>query len=234
MAMHSSTCSCHVKSYLMTWSPWQKQKNSQMDVQEMHKITLLTMFQQDQLAVVRTNITVWLTSMAIQVNKLKKLNHVLDDKYQITHILASLPREYSSVVEQDKIDRRTSSAVITMDEVKKRIKERYLQLKREHGWSEDEMALTVKSGNNQNINIKKGSKGKYFKGMCNHCGKFGHKEAKCWDLKNEKEKHQKTRRRSKTISQRLDVSSVESWVIMQMSARMTKKQVGMAIMRPLP
>ena len=36
MAMHTSTCSCHVKSYLMTWSPWQKLKNSQMDAQEMH------------------------------------------------------------------------------------------------------------------------------------------------------------------------------------------------------
>ena len=114
------------------------------------KITLLTMLQQNQLEDVRTNITVWLTSMAIQVNKLKKLNHVLDEEYQITHILASLPREYSSVVEQVKIDRRTSSALITMDEVKKRLKERYLQHKREHGWSEDEMALNVKSGNNQN------------------------------------------------------------------------------------
>ena len=101
--------------------------------------------------------------MAIQVNKLKKLNHVLDDEYQITRILASLPREYSSVVEQVKIDRRTSSALITMDEVKKRLKERYLQLKREHGWSEDEMALNVKSGNNQNKNIKKGSKGMYLR-----------------------------------------------------------------------
>ena len=45
------------------------------------KITLLTMFQQNQLEEVRTNITVWLTSMAIQVNKLKKLNHILDDEY---------------------------------------------------------------------------------------------------------------------------------------------------------
>ena len=97
------------------------------------KITLLSMFQQNQLEDVRTNITVWLTSMAIQVNKLKKLNHVLDEEYQITRILASLPREYSSVVEQVKIDRRTSSALMTMDEVKKRLKERYLQLKREHG-----------------------------------------------------------------------------------------------------
>ena len=50
-----------------------------------------------------------------------------------------------------------------MDEIKKRLKERYLQLKREHGWSEDEMALNVMSGNNQNKNIKKGSKGKYSK-----------------------------------------------------------------------
>ena len=34
-----------------------------------HKITLLSMSQQNQLKDVRTNITVWLTSMAIQVNK---------------------------------------------------------------------------------------------------------------------------------------------------------------------
>ena len=110
------------------------------------KITLLTMFQQNQLEDVRTNITVWLTSLSIQVNKLKKLHHVLDEEYQITHSLASLPREYSSVVEQVKIDRRTSSALITVDEVKKMLKERYLQLKKEHGWSEDEMALSMKSG----------------------------------------------------------------------------------------
>ena len=37
------------------------------------KITLLSMFQLNQLEDVRTNITVWLTSLAIQVNKLKKI-----------------------------------------------------------------------------------------------------------------------------------------------------------------
>ena len=97
------------------------------------------MFQHNQLEDVRTNIRVWLTSLAIQINKLKKLNHALDEEYQITHILASVPREYSSVVEQVKIDRRTGSTLIAMDEIKKRLKEHYLQLKREHGWSEDEM-----------------------------------------------------------------------------------------------
>ena len=73
------------------------------------------MFQQNQLEDVRTDITVWLTSLAIQINKLKKLNHVLDEEYQITHILASLPREYSSVVEQLQNDRRTGSTLITTD-----------------------------------------------------------------------------------------------------------------------
>ena len=121
------------------------------------KITLLTMFQQNQLEDVRTNITVWLTSLAIQVNKLKR------SEYQITHILASVPREYSSVVEQVKIDRRVDSTLITMDETKKKLKEWYLQLKREHGWSEDEMALNMKSSSNQSGNIKKGIKGRFSK-----------------------------------------------------------------------
>ena len=113
-------------------------------------------------------------------------------KYQITHIWASLPREYSSVVEQVKIDRRTGSTLITMDEIKKRLKECYLHLKREHGWSEDEMALNMKSSSNQSRNIKKGNKGRFFKGRCNHCGKYGHKKADCWDLKNKTEKSQES------------------------------------------
>ena len=147
------------------------------------------MCQQKQLEHVRTNITVWLTSMAIQGNKFKKLNHVLVEEYQITHVLASLPREYSSVVEQVKIDRRTSSTLITMDEIKKMLKECYLQLKREHGWSEDEMALNMKISNDQSKNIKKGNEGKFFKGRCTYCWKFGHKKADCWDLIKKKEKH---------------------------------------------
>ena len=57
------------------------------------------------------------------------------------------------------------------------------------------MALNMKSSDNQNKNMKKGSKGKYFKGRCNHCGKFGHKKADCWDLKNKKEKHQENKKK---------------------------------------
>ena len=150
------------------------------------------MFQENQLEDVRTNITAWLTSLAIQVNK---LNHVLDEEYQITYILASLPREYSSVVEQVKIDRRTGSTLITMDEIKKRLKERTLKLKRGHGWSKDELALNMKRSKNQSRNIKKGNKGQFFKGRCNHCGRYGHKRADCWDLMNKREKSQENEKK---------------------------------------
>ena len=47
----------------------------------------------------------------------------------------------------------------------------------------------MKSSDNQTRNIKKGYIGKIFKGRCNHCGKFGHNNTDCWDLKNKKEKH---------------------------------------------
>ena len=57
------------------------------------------------------------------------------------------------------------------------------------------MALNMKSGNNQSRNIKKGNKGKFFKGRCNHCGKYGHKKADCWDLKNRQEKSQESERK---------------------------------------
>ena len=96
------------------------------------------------------------------------------------------------------------------------------------------MALTMKSRINQNKNIKKRSKGKYFKGRCNHCGKFGRKKADCWDLKNKKEKHQEHEKKVQKDKSKVNGSSVESWVIMQMSARMTDNQVGMVRMRLLP
>ena len=57
------------------------------------------------------------------------------------------------------------------------------------------MSLTMKSSDNQSKNIQKGSKGKYFKGRCNHCGKFGHKKTDCWDLNNKKEKHQENEKK---------------------------------------
>ena len=69
-----------------------------------------------------------------------------------------------------------------------------MQLKREHCWSEDEMALNMKSSSNQTKKIKKGNKGRFFKRRCNHCGKYGHKKADCWDLKSKQESGQENER----------------------------------------
>ena len=52
--------------------------------------------------------------------KLHKLNHTSDDEYFITHILAGLAKEYTSIVDQAKIDRRTSS--LFLSELRKRLK----------------------------------------------------------------------------------------------------------------
>ena len=96
------------------------------------------------------------------------------------------------------------------------------------------MALNMKSSNNQSKNIKKGSKGKYFKGRCNHCGKFGHKKADCWDLKNKKEKHQENEKKVQKDKSKIRCYRCGQLGHYAMSARMTRSQVGVAIMRPLP
>ena len=70
--------------------------------------------------------TEWLASLATQVMKLNKLKYPIDDDYLMTHILASLPQEYSSVVDHAKIDLRSKTLMLT--ELKKRLKEKYMQL----------------------------------------------------------------------------------------------------------
>ena len=89
------------------------------------RIELLKDFQNNKLLNVKVNITEWLASLATQVMKLNKLNHPINDDYLMTHILASFPHEYSSVVHHAKIDWRTNTLTIRN---LKRLKEKYMQL----------------------------------------------------------------------------------------------------------
>ena len=89
------------------------------------KIKLLQDFQNNKLLNVKVNITEWLASLATHMMKLNKLKHPIDDDYLMTHILTSLPQEYSSLVDHAKIDWRTKALMLT--ELKKRLKERYMQ-----------------------------------------------------------------------------------------------------------
>ena len=85
------------------------------------KTKLLEDFENNKLMSAKVNITEWLASLATQVMKLNKLSHSISDDYLMTHILASLPLEYSSVVDHAKIDLRKHALILI--ELKKRLKE---------------------------------------------------------------------------------------------------------------
>ena len=120
-----------------------------------NKIKLLQDFQNNKLLNAKADITEWLASLSTQVMKLNKLSHSNSDDYLMSHILANLPTEYSSMVDHAKIDLRKHTLTIT--ELKKRLKEKYMQLRNEKGWGEDEMAL---SGSQTQCKVSKESKTK--------------------------------------------------------------------------
>ena len=68
------------------------------------QIPLLETFQQNKLEDVKVNTTKWITSLIRQRVKLEEENHAINDEYFITHVLAGLPKEYASMVDQAKID----------------------------------------------------------------------------------------------------------------------------------
>ena len=147
-------------------------------------------FQQNKLEDVKVNVTKWITSLVRQRVKLQELKHAIDDEYFITHILARLPKEYASIVDQAKIDQRTSS--LSLSELRKRLEEKYRQLMKTNEWTHEEMSLKIqvnqkkpkKSG--ETITNKKKQHfyqhSKQFEGRCNHGGKYGHKKTDCWEL----------------------------------------------------
>ena len=101
------------------------------------------------------------------------------------------------MVDHAKIDWRNKA--LTLIELKKRLKEKYMQLRNENGWAEDEMALAASQNSTKNQN--KGSnqrKTKRFKGRGCHCAKYGHKKVDCRDwLKSTKEEQEKSEEKAR-------------------------------------
>ena len=77
------------------------------------KIKLQENFQNNKLWNAKVNITELLASLSTEEIKLNKLSHLINDDYLITHILASLPPEYSSVVDYAKINLRKKTLTLT-------------------------------------------------------------------------------------------------------------------------
>ena len=158
-------------------------------------------FQNNKLLNAKFNITEWLAFLSTQVVKLKTLSHQINDDYLMTHILGSLPQEYSTVVDHAKIDWRNKA--LTLIQLKKNLKEKYMQLRKENGWAEDEMALAACQNSTKNQN--KGSnqrKATRVIGRCHHCGKYGHKKVDCREwLKLTKEEQDKADREQQEKSE---------------------------------
>ena len=102
---------------------------------------MLETFHQNKLEDVKVNVTKWITSLSRQRVKLQELYHTINDEYFIKHILAGLPKEYASIVDQAKIDRRTSS--LSLSQLRKRLKEKYRHLMKTNEWTYEEMSLKV-------------------------------------------------------------------------------------------
>ena len=82
----------------------------------------------------------------------------------------------------------------------------------------------MKSSSNQSRNIMKGNKGRFLKGRCNHCGKYGHKKADCCNLKNKQGSGQENGRKGQKMNQMSDVTCVKSWVIIPISVSVSQEE----------
>ena len=129
-------------------------------------------------------------------------------------------------MEQVKINRRTFSTLITMDEIKKRLKKHYLQLKMEHSWSDDEMALNIKSSSNQSRNIRKATEESSLDEGATIVENLGTRRLIVGTCRIKERRVKIIKERCRKINQMLDVSNVKSLVIMQMNAGMRKTQVA--------
>ena len=88
------------------------------------RIKLLEEFQNNKFWNAKVNINEWLASLATQLMILNKLSHPIQYDYLITHILESLPQEYSSVMDDAKIDWRHKT--LTLTEIDERLIEKYI------------------------------------------------------------------------------------------------------------
>lgn len=72
--------------------------------------------------------------------KLKTQKHKIFNNFLVTHILASLSKEYDNLVDNAKIKRKKEG--LDIKELMKCLKQKYQCLKKTNSWCNEEMALT--------------------------------------------------------------------------------------------
>jgi len=122
--------------------------------------------------------------------------YVIDQEDYIEHILDSLLAEYDATIKSLLKD-ISIFGFLDLDEVKEHVRAKHSRICKHKGiepWTAEnedtEKALTAKQGKRP------------FKGMCNTCGKHGHKSAGCWENeKNESKRLQSSKSKNSNNKQ---------------------------------
>ena len=117
---------------------------------------------------------IFITSMEFLVERLEELGKSVSEEDLIIRILNSLPEGYEIEISQLE-EKMGSQSQPTLEDVREKLSLRYTRGKHNH---DDDDAETV--GGKEETALYAGSQ---FKGKCNFCGKYGHKQADCMEKK---------------------------------------------------
>ena len=112
----------------------------------------------------------WITKLELIRRRLKTVGAAIQEEDLILHILNNLPKMYETTAEicEDELSKDT----LTLASLKERLRTKYRRTKTTENVKMSSVALFAKQ----------------FKGMCNVCGKVGHKGVDCFTLEKNKEK----------------------------------------------
>ena len=107
----------------------------------------------------------WITKLEIIRRKLIALGVKMDEEEIILQVLQNLPSQYEAVITICEDD--LSNGLLSLESLRERLRSKYNRIRKEKKESDEAVALMMT---------------RKFKGMCNVCGKIGHKGTDCFTL----------------------------------------------------
>ncbi len=120
--------------------------------------------------------------MELKRQRLKPMRYDINDQMFMTHVLSNLPKEY--VVMTTDLYSLLVEKKLTVKDLKLKLKRVFKALKKTNNWNDEETALYSREAGKEEKSEQKFKK--KFKGMCNFCGKQGHKAVDCWEKEEKK------------------------------------------------
>ena len=141
-------------------------------------------YNESKLNDVKVNIGEWLTDLELKRQRRKSMGYEINDQMFMTHVLSSLPKEY--LVMTTDLYSLLIEKKLTVKDLKLKLKRVFKALKKANNWNDEETALYSKETGKEERAEHKFKK--RFEGMCNVCGKQGHKAVDCWEKEENKHK----------------------------------------------